>query len=226
MKRLQPVIWSKGTFLTPQHLQVQDRFIESTLEFTLGSLNYRPWGFRKLLVNQEALAGGFFALSAAAGLFPDGLPFEMPESDATPPPKPLANAFEDADSADIFLAIPHYRERGLNVSAGRQAADTRYVAEVAVVRDENSGANEKPIQVARKNFRFLVQGESREGTSAMRVARVKKTKAGTFQLQLGDRKARIVGGGRPHHVEAIAGRGHHGVGLVRRLAGRHERHPL
>ena len=33
MKQLQPVIWSKGTFLTPQHLQVQDRFIEDSLNF-------------------------------------------------------------------------------------------------------------------------------------------------------------------------------------------------
>ena len=29
MKRLQPVVWQKGTLLTPQHLQIQDRFIES-----------------------------------------------------------------------------------------------------------------------------------------------------------------------------------------------------
>ncbi len=57
MKRLQPVIWAKGTFLTPQHLQIQDRFIEDTLGFTLGSLNYRPWGFGQLSINQEALAG-------------------------------------------------------------------------------------------------------------------------------------------------------------------------
>ena len=35
MKRLQPVIWTKGTFLTPQHLQLQDRFLEDTLQFRL-----------------------------------------------------------------------------------------------------------------------------------------------------------------------------------------------
>jgi predicted component of type VI protein secretion system len=31
MKCLQPVIWSKGTFLTPQHLQVQDRILDNAL---------------------------------------------------------------------------------------------------------------------------------------------------------------------------------------------------
>jgi type VI secretion system protein ImpJ len=183
MKRLQPVIWSKGTFLAPQHLQIQDRFIEGTLEFTLDSLNYRPWGFGLLGVNQEALAGGVFAITSAAGLLPDGLPFDIPDSDPAPPPKPLDQCFEpDQTSLDVYLAIPHYRERGLNVSVSRQGADTRYVAEVAVVRDENTGASERPIQLAQKNFRLLAEGDNRQGMEALRVARVLKTEAGTLQL--------------------------------------------
>ncbi len=183
MKRLQPVIWAKGTFLTPQHLQIQDRFIEDTLGFTLGSLNYRPWGFGRLSVNQEALAGGVLSINAATGLFPEGLPFDMPDADPAPPPKPLDQHFEpNQNSLDVYLSIPHYRERGLNVSVSRQGADTRFLAEVAVVRDENTGVSEKPIQIARKNFRLLVEGESRQGVSSLRVARVIKTTSGSFQL--------------------------------------------
>ena len=63
MKRLEPVIWAKGTFLTPQHLQIQDRFLENTLQFQLEALSFRPWGCRQLLANQELLAGGTFAIS-------------------------------------------------------------------------------------------------------------------------------------------------------------------
>ena len=177
------MIWSKGTLLAPQHLQIQDRFIEGTLEFTLDSLNYRPWGFGRLGINQEALAAGVFAVTSASGLLPDGLPFEIPDSDPAPPPKPLDQSFEaDQTSLDVYLAIPHYRERGLNVSVGKQGADTRYLAEVAVVRDENTGGSERPIQVAQKNFRLLVEGDSRQGMSALRAARVVRTAAGSFQL--------------------------------------------
>jgi type VI secretion system protein ImpJ len=183
MKRLQPVIWSKGTFLSPQHLQIQDRFIESTLGFNVESLNFRPWGFRELHVDQEALASGHFAITAASGLFPDGLPFDIPDSDPTPPPKVLGSYFEsEQQHLDVYLAIPHYRERGLNVSLARQNADTRYLAQVAVVRDENTGASEKPIQVAQKNLRWLVEGESRQGATVLRAARVNRTPAGLFQL--------------------------------------------
>ena len=183
MKRLQPVIWAKGTFLTPQHLQIQDRFIEDTLGFTLGSLNYRPWGFGRLSVNQEALAGGVLSINAASGLFPEGMPFDIPDADPAPPPKPLDQHFEpNQTTLDVYLSIPHYRERGLNVSVSRQGADTRFLAEVAVVRDENTGVSEKPIQIARKNFRLLVEGESRQGVSSLRVARVIRTVAGSYQL--------------------------------------------
>ena len=53
MKRLQPVIWTKGTFLSPQHLQLQDRFLENLLQFHLDSLSFRPWGFRSLQISRE-----------------------------------------------------------------------------------------------------------------------------------------------------------------------------
>jgi type VI secretion system protein ImpJ len=183
MTRLQPVIWSKGTFLTPQHLQIQDRFIENTLRFQLEALNFRPWGFQSLQIDHEALSAGVLSVSSASGIFPDGLLFDIPNSDPGPPPKQLADSFEvDNDILEVFLAIPHHRERGLNVSASQIGADTRYRAEVALLRDENSGQSEKPVQIARKNFRLLAQGEAREGVSALPVVRVKRTLAGLYQV--------------------------------------------
>jgi len=182
MKRLEPVIWTKGTFLSPQHLQLQDRFFESTLQFQLDALAFRPWGFRRLLINQELLDSGLFAVSTATGIFPDGLLFDVPASDGAPPPRPLQEFFNaEQDAIAVYLAVPQYRERGLNVS-GKLDADTRYRAEVEVFRDENTGLTEKPVQVARKNLRILVEGESREGSSAMQIASVRRTPAGTFQL--------------------------------------------
>src|SRR5258708_19842668 len=114
MKRLEPVIWAKGTFLTPQHLQLQDRFLENVLQFHLDALAFRPWGFRQLQVNQELLAAGTFALSAASGIFPDGLLFDIPNSDPAPAPKPLAALFcPHAPEIQVYLPFPQYRNRRL-----------------------------------------------------------------------------------------------------------------
>lgn len=183
MKRLQPVIWSKGTFLSPQHLQLQDRFLENVLQFHLESLAFRPWGFRSLEISQEALAAGSLAISEASGIFPDGLLFEIPGSDAAPAPKQLADCFDpDQTSLDIHLAVPQYRDRGLNVAASAREGGARYHAEMELFRDENTGLAEKPVQIARKNLRLLVEGEALDGYSALRLARVRRTEAGTFQL--------------------------------------------
>src|ERR1019366_5280591 len=51
-----------------------------------------------------------------------------------------------------------------------------------MIRDENTGQSEKPVLVARKNLRVAVEAENREGSSTLRVARVRKTAAGLFQL--------------------------------------------
>jgi type VI secretion system protein ImpJ len=60
--------------------------------------------------------------------------------------------------------------------------DTRYLAEVASFRDENTGASEKPVQLARKNFRLLAEGEPRGSCLSMPVARLKRIAADTVQL--------------------------------------------
>ncbi len=183
MKRLQPVIWMKGTFLSPQYLQTQDRFLESSLQFQLSALTYAGYGVQKLVINQESLSAGYLSISEASGILPDGLLFDIPDADQAPPPKPLADAFEqDQRTCDVFLAIPHYREKGLNVSLARSNADTRYLSEIAMLRDENTGLSERPIQVAKKNFRILVEGESQKNYSVIRICRIMKTAAGTFEL--------------------------------------------
>jgi type VI secretion system protein ImpJ len=173
MKRLQPVIWTKGTLLNPQHLQMQDRFLESNLEFQLDALAFRPWGFSRLRIDQEALANGAVAVNEAAGIFPDGLLFDVPESDAGPPARALADAFDpDQESIEVFLAVPSYREAGVNVTSNGRDADARFRAEYAMIRDENTGLAEKPVQVARKNLRLLFEGEVQEGNSVLRADRI------------------------------------------------------
>jgi type VI secretion system protein ImpJ len=182
MWQMQPVLWTKGVLLTPQHMQTQDRFLEDLLEFQTSALAFCPWGFSRLEIDREELARGEFAISRATGILPDGLPFDIPHSDAGPPPRPLEPAWEaDQETMEVYLTIPEHRQGGQNVSAERMDADTRYLAKDLAQRDENTGRAEKHIQVARKNFRILTEGESLEGSTALRVARVRRT-TGDYQL--------------------------------------------
>lgn len=184
MRRLQPVVWAKGTFLSPQHLQAQDVFHEDLLQFRIDALNNFPWGFRSLTLNREALASGHLAIDKASGILPDGLVFEIPESDPAPLPKPLLSYFDPThETIDIYLAVPAWRYGDVNVATSVSPhADSRYRAEVALLRDENASQVEKPVQIARKNFRLLVDNEAREGTPAIKLARVIRTDSGLLQL--------------------------------------------
>ena len=183
MKQLQPVLWSKGTFLTPQHLQLQDKFLEDSMNFRVQSLKFCAWGFNEVVLDQQLLADGQLAVSRASGIFPDGLPFEIPGPDQPPPSKGLAEYFDaDVRSLDFYLTVPDYKDKGLNVAGLGRTAGSRYLAEIATVRDDNTGMGEKPIQIARKNLRLLAENETREGSSALRIANVEKTETGAFRL--------------------------------------------
>ena len=183
MKQLQPVLWSKGTLLTPQHLQLQDKFLEDSMNFRVQSLKFCAWGFNEVVLDQQLLADGQLAISRASGIFPDGLPFDIPGPDQPPPSKAIAEYFDpDVRSLDIYLTVPDYKDKGLNVAGLGRTAGSRYLAEIATVRDDNTGTGEKPIQIARKNLRLLAENETREGSSALRIANVEKTETGGFRL--------------------------------------------
>lgn len=183
MRRLEPVLWTKGTLLNPQHLQSQDRFLENSLQFQFQALQFRPWGFQHLRLSQEALATGSLVISEAAGIFSDGLIFDMPRADAAPPARSIADYLgAGKEYVDVYLAVPQYREGGLNVVSARKDGEARYRAEMEMLRDENTGQSEKPVMLARKNFRLLTGEENRDGCSVLRIGRVHKTAANLFQL--------------------------------------------
>jgi type VI secretion system protein ImpJ len=113
----------------------------------------------------------------------DGLLFDFPDADSSPDSKTLDDYWKpDQRSMLAFLAIPEYRSGDRNVSPEGPGGRTRFSAEVAYRRDENTGVAERPVEVARKNLRILVEGESMEGVTALPVARVLRDPNGAFSL--------------------------------------------
>ncbi len=206
MRQMQKVLWSKGALLTPQHLQLHDRFLEELVGFELQALTFSPWGFTRVGVDREALAGGALVVSEATGILPDGTPFDIPGADAAPPPKPLEPYWPpDATSLDVHLALPEHRVGGRNLSSSA-AGGARYRAELTMRRDENTGLAEKPLQLARRNLTLLAAGEATEGSVSMPLVRVTRGTAGALQLD-------------PAFVPPLIdlGASEHVLGLARRL---------
>jgi type VI secretion system protein ImpJ len=186
MKQLQKVLWTKGVLLNPQHLQMQDAYLEDLLEFRLDALLFCPWGFSRLELDREALAGGVLALTRAAGLFSDGLVFDAGGADPAPPPLPTHDHWRpDQTELVVHLAIPEQRAGAASISGQGAERLTRYRADVVLQRDETTGLAEKPVQVARKNLRLIPESESLEGYSVLPVARLRRAAAGAVELDAG-----------------------------------------
>jgi type VI secretion system protein ImpJ len=105
------------------------------------------------------------------------------ESDSAPPLRSFSEQLQSAsDAVDIYLAIPDYRDKACNISEAGPQGHTRYSVEAEDLVDEYSGRSTRPVLVARKNLRFLIGSESREGHTTLKVARVRKTPGGLFTL--------------------------------------------
>ena len=183
MRQLQPVIWSKGTFLSPQHLQAQERFVEDSARFYMDSLNSRSWGFSEIQIDTKALSEGRLSITLASGIFPDALSLDIPASEFPPPARILDECFQGGrQSCTFYLAVPEYLQCGMNVAVNRSTVSTRFLAQMQMVRDENTGAGEKPIQVARKNLQILAEGENREGSVVLGFTRILRSETGMYQI--------------------------------------------
>src|ERR1017187_3420290 len=84
MKLLSRVVWSEGMHLGPHHFQVQSRYFEDSIQFATSSLWFASYGLAGLELDADALYNGSVSLLHARGILPDGLPFNMPESDDLP----------------------------------------------------------------------------------------------------------------------------------------------
>jgi type VI secretion system protein ImpJ len=179
------VVWTKGMFLTPQHFQTQDQYASDALQFRFNASEFCNWGVTELDVDREAVSNGLVRLSRCRGLLPDGEPFQMPGVEDLPASRALAEHFPETQRyLDVFLALPERRLVGRNVTlaetsnGGAAPANTRYISEARMIPDENAGADEKAVQVARRNFRLLFDGEYRDGYSSIRIAQIARNSAG------------------------------------------------
>ena len=183
MPKLLPVVWSKGVFLSPQHLQSQDRYVEDLLRFQIGAIHYKGWGFTRLQVDGVALAEGALSILIASGVFPDNLTFDIPDADDTPLARPLEECFADGRQRCMFyLAVPERRASGINVSTARDGVSSRFFTEQRMMRDENSSSlTERPVALARKNLQIVAEGENSSGAVLIPLIAIEKTEGGLYR---------------------------------------------
>ena len=182
MKLLSRVVWSEGMYLGPHHFQVQSRYFEDSIQFATSSMWFAAYGLAGLELDEEALRNGTVNLVHARGIFPDGLIFNMPESDGLPEARAVADLFPPThDGVVVMLAIPPRKPNGYNCALDADTlADARFLAEPRVLHDENTGIDERSVRLGRKNLRLLLDTEPAGDLLTLPVARVVRDGSGHF----------------------------------------------
>jgi len=179
------VVWSEGLFLRPQHFQQQERYLEAYIEGRAATLHPYSWGLTELEIERDLLGIGKLGLRRARGVFPDGTPFSMPESDPLPAPLEIGTSLRDQV---VHLAIA-LRKSGATVAArpGGSAESTRYRSRDYQTRDVMSAlASVTDLEVAALSARLMPQGEPSEDFAQIPVAHVVECRADK-QVVLEDR---------------------------------------
>jgi len=181
------VVWSEGMHLAQHHFQAQSRYLEGSLAFAATQLSFKPYGFLRLSMDEEAIQEGLVAILEAKGLMPDGLPFDFPQGDSPPAP---ARAREEGGTGGggttVFLAIPAFVGSRANCDdpdeGGNQGqSENRYRPLMVEIRDQNTGLDKKGILLASKNFRLAYASEIPEGMVALPLAQIRPGPAGHFE---------------------------------------------
>jgi type VI secretion system protein ImpJ len=165
------VIWSEGMFLQPQHLQQHDRHVETLLEGRAGGLRPYAWGFTKLEIDEALLKLGKLALRSAAGVLPDGTPFNLPADDDLPAPLDIP---ENAAHVTVMLALPVRRPGAPESGGGEHAYNlARYDADDFEVHDSNDAdASPTLLQVGKLRLRLAVAPDVANAHACAGVAHV------------------------------------------------------
>lgn len=181
MRHLSKVVWFEGMYLGPQHFQAQARSFEDLVDFSTSNLWFEPYGILGQELDFEALRNGSVVLKHGRGIFPDGTVYQFPDLDPPPPARNILDVFRlTRESAILYLAIPSYSpgKPSCDLQVPEKSWNLRFSIEPVVLPNDNSGADDHVVQVARKNIRFVVDEEDFTDLVRLPIARITRDAAG------------------------------------------------
>ena len=170
------VIWSDGLFLRPQHFQQQDRYFERYVETRCQALAPHSWGFMEVELERDFLSIGRIGLRRAAGVFPDGTPFRMPEDSPLPPPIELVG---DVRDQIVHLALP-LRRLGAQEADRAAASDDltrQHVCELEARDGTSPSAEVALLEVGTVRTRLLLERDVTGAYACLPLAHVAEVRS-------------------------------------------------
>ena len=178
------VLWLEGMALDPHHFQQWDRYQAHQLHFRMRTLARNSWGLLVLEIDEDRLRNGEFVVIEIEGVLADGFAFDLPSDGPLPASRAVSDAFDPGmERLDVYFCIPTPRS-GANLQTGAESGShlARFRSDSLTVSDENTGRDERSLEVAQPSFQLRFGNEQLEGFSRLQVASVVRSAGGFFAL--------------------------------------------
>jgi type VI secretion system protein ImpJ len=174
------VVWSEGLFLRQHHLQQHDRYVEHLVDMRVRNTSPYPWGFASIEIDRDLAQQNKFGLRRATGIFPDGTPFDMP--DTAPLPDPI-DVPEGSERRYVYLSLPGSGANTREVDMAHGASGSRYVRKLETVIDSSVSMHvEEEIEVAHPRIEFTVREVPKPGYNNLIISRIMEVRDKTIIL--------------------------------------------
>jgi type VI secretion system protein ImpJ len=164
------VVWSEGLFLRPHHFQQGDRYLEHLVESRVRHITPYPWGFSYLEIDRDLAHQSRFSVRRAAGVMPDGTPFDIPGD--SPLPEPI-DVPDTAANQIAWLSMPVAAPNTREVDNGASASASRYTTGAETFIDSTSPLRiEEEIDIAYPRLSFELRKTAKPGYVSIAMARI------------------------------------------------------
>lgn len=165
------IAWSEGLFLRPQHFQQQERFFDYSRQQQLLMQFPHCWGLRQIVIDQQSLKFGQFALSELEAILPDGTVLQLPQVESLPAAIQIDKSCRDQV---VYLCLALDKTRSQNISSPDSMSISRFgfaehsVSDVSLAQDAV-----ETIQLAKLKLLFKLASEDRGGFICLPVAQIR-----------------------------------------------------
>ncbi|WP_298771905.1 type VI secretion system baseplate subunit TssK [uncultured Shewanella sp.] len=168
-ENIKKVVWSEGMFISPQHFQQQERYLESYIKSYHHFNHSSDLGLFDIDIDIDLLKIGKFGVKHSSGIFPDGSPFHTDYEMVIDIP-------DDAVGKLIYLVLPIYRQ-GIQEVTFEESSGIRHRAMMQSIFDSSrQGTEAEEIELSILNISLKIEGEDLEDYTLIEIARIKEKK--------------------------------------------------
>lgn len=173
-------IWAEGIFLSQQHFQQWDHYLEQQQYLQFSSTNGSSYGLIDCVIDEGALLTGHFRLQRCSAIFPGGQVIAY--NSATSEPLACKLQKQSAKTIAIYLAYPcNGRANQISGYTDTTSIPT-YYADYRTVSDDFDSEREREVLFARLNLKLLQENELNEHYINFKIAEVVSDDEMTFQI--------------------------------------------